>query len=178
MITTDQLTDVFLIHDVKDYAPQVGILVSMMNYARYTTLQLTNGLTTAQLDYKIDEDSNTIGMLLYHIASVERIYQLLTFEHRAPTLEEDRNVLLGLELDDEARQEIKGHSLSYYVDYLHNTRKQTLTYLQTIDEDWLFASGELWGQPTNNYFKWFYVMENEMSHRGQMSMILEKLQKR
>ncbi len=50
-----------LITDVPGLTPQIGRLVSMMNYARWTTLQTVEGLTLTQLDYLHDERSNSIG---------------------------------------------------------------------------------------------------------------------
>lgn len=57
------------------YTPIIGHLVSMLDYARYTTLEDVEGLTQAQLDYLLDADANSIGMLLEHIPSVEEYYQ-------------------------------------------------------------------------------------------------------
>ncbi len=41
----------YLISDIEGFTPQIGRLVSMMNYARLTTLNTVKGLTTEQLDY-------------------------------------------------------------------------------------------------------------------------------
>jgi len=36
--------DLFLIADISGFTPQIGRLVSMMNYVRYTTLSAVEGL--------------------------------------------------------------------------------------------------------------------------------------
>ena len=64
------------------YAPTVGRLVAMLCYARHTTLKAVAGLTREQLDHLHDEDSNSIGALLAHVATVERGYQVVTFDER------------------------------------------------------------------------------------------------
>src|SRR5262245_54143688 len=72
----------YVIGDLPGMTPQIGRLASMMNYARRTTLSDVAGLSMTQLDYLHDRDSNSIGGLLLHIASVERWYQANTFEDR------------------------------------------------------------------------------------------------
>ena len=78
----------FLIQEIPGFTPEISRLVVMMNYARYTTLAAVQDLTTSQLDYLHDAQSNTIASLLGHIASVEVAYQVDTFEGRGLTAKE------------------------------------------------------------------------------------------
>ena len=64
------------------YTPTIGPLVAMLGCARQTTLRAVEGLSGEQLDHLHDENSNSIGALLAHVAAVERGYQLVTFEER------------------------------------------------------------------------------------------------
>lgn len=61
----------------------------MLKYARATTLAAVEGLTLTELDHLHDDRSNSIGALLAHIVAVERAYQILTFEDRALSAEEE-----------------------------------------------------------------------------------------
>jgi len=72
----------YLIGDLPGFTPQIGRLVSMMNYARYTTLSAVEDLSVDQLDYLHDSPSNSIGALLLHIAAAEVGYQAATFYAR------------------------------------------------------------------------------------------------
>ena len=74
--------DLFLIGDIRGFTPQIGRLVSMMNYARHTTLSAVEGLAVTELDYLHDSQSNSIGALLAHIAGAEVGYQAATFHAR------------------------------------------------------------------------------------------------
>src|SRR3954462_4134228 len=67
------------------YSPHVGVLVSTMQRCRETTILLVQDLSIAQLDYLFDEDDNSIGALLLHLAALEPAYQEITFF--------DRNIL-------------------------------------------------------------------------------------
>lgn len=75
----------FVIDKIEGLQVEFSNLVSMMNYARYTTMQAVEGFTIEELDYLYDKDANSIGMLLYHMAAIEFHYQIHTFEDREPT---------------------------------------------------------------------------------------------
>lgn len=79
------LERIYMIEEIPGYSPQIGHLVSMMNYARWTTLNSIQGITTEQLDFLFDSNSNSIGALLSHIAAVEYAYFVETIEERTMT---------------------------------------------------------------------------------------------
>ncbi|HEY0743458.1 MAG TPA: hypothetical protein VGD40_18450, partial [Chryseosolibacter sp.] len=54
------------------FSPHLGTLLSMMSWMRETILYPVKGLTIEQLDYIHDEDSNSIGSMLLHLAATER----------------------------------------------------------------------------------------------------------
>jgi uncharacterized damage-inducible protein DinB len=124
---------------VTGYTPTIGRLVAMLSYARQMTLKAVEGLTREQLDHLHDERSNSIGALLAHIATVERGYQLVTFEEREPTAAENDAWSAALKLGDKGRREIRGHELQFYVDELRRTREATLAVLTARDDAWLEA---------------------------------------
>jgi len=165
----------FLITDIDGFTPEISRLVSMMNYARYTTMNTVEGLSQAQLDYVMDPHSNSIGALLYHMAAVEFAYQAFTFEHRELTEQELLTWGAALELGEKGQQ-IKGHDLDFYVSMLDEVRQRTLDGFKSRNDEWLQEETPFWhGQPANNYFKWFHVFEDEINHRGQMRIIKKRL---
>lgn len=163
----------------KGYTPQVGTLVSMMNWMRGPILNSVRGLSIAELDYLHDEDSNSIGAMLLHLAATERYYQLNTFEEmewgswdRSIKAEWDT----PMELGDRGRQMIKGHSLDFYLDKLSSVRDDSLEALSKRDDEWLLSVDKSWfWGPTNNYCKWFHVVEHESNHNGQIKYIKSRI---
>ena len=157
------------------FSPQIGTLVSMLTWMRGVVLSSVKGLKTAQLDYLHDAKANTIGALLLHLAALERLYQIHTFDGRKWN---DWDVETGKRwgpasaLGREARKVIKGHDLAYYVDALNEGRERTLAELRKRDDAWLMQVDRewVWG-PTNNYCKWFHVCEHESNHNGQIKWI-------
>jgi len=167
----------FVIDKIDSLHPEFSKLVSMMNYARYTTMQAVEDLTMEELDYLYDEEANSIGMLLYHMAAVEFYYQIHTFEDREPTEAELERWLPGLELEALGREEIKGKSIEFYIDTLQEVRSKTIETFQSLPDEWLFKTTDFWyDKQANNYFKWFHVFEDEINHRGQIRLI-KKMQK-
>lgn len=167
---------IYLITDIPGYTPQVGRLLSMMNYARYTTLEAAQGLTAEQLDFRMDEESNSIGMLLMHFAAVENAYSVETFEGRELTEEEIEEWRPALMLGDEGREHIRGHDLDYYLNVLDEVRNRTLDLFKTVNDEWLHAEEPFWyNKPANRFFMWFHVFEDEINHRGQIRMIRKRL---
>ena len=146
----------------------------MLAYARETTLNAVKGLTQEQLDHVHDERSNSIGALLAHIAAVERGYQLVTFEEREPTAEENDVWSAALKLGDKARREIRGRDLQFYVEELQRAREATLAGLAARDDAWLEAPLKI-AANLNGHWAWFHVAEDEINHRGQIRWLRARL---
>lgn len=164
----------FHIGPLPGYSPAIGRLVGMMNYARLTTLRAVEGLTMRQLDHLQDASSNSIGALLAHIVTVERSYQVLTFEERAPTAEESAAWAAPLALGDEGRRLLRGQPLSHYVEQMTTTRTATLAGLASRDDEWL--ERPIPAMPAlNAHWAWFHVAEDEINHRGQIRWLRARL---
>ena len=160
------------------FSPQVGTLVSMLNWMRTSILQPVQGLTVAQLDYLHDTKANTIGSLLLHLAAIERFYQINTFEGKKwgdwDETTKKRWTAAAL-LGERGRNEIKGNKLGYYLDTLKEMREHTLAELRKRDDAWLMQVDSSGGSSTNNYCKWFHVCEHESHHNGQITWLKGRL---
>ncbi|MFT3701992.1 MAG: DinB family protein [Agriterribacter sp.] len=162
----------------KGYSPQIGTLVSMMNWMRTTVLYSVKDMKQADLDYLHDEKSNTIGAMLMHLAATETFYQANTFEGRSDYNDTEKQKWeSAMNLGDAGRKDIKGHELDYYLDILKQTREKTLAEFRKRDDKWLMTiDPKFFGeQPTNNYCKWFHVCEHESNHNGQIKWLKGRL---
>ena len=164
----------FRLEPLPGYTPTIGRLVGILLYARQTTLAAVEGLSMAELDHLQDGSSNSIGALLAHIAVVERGYQILTFEERRPTAQEQTAWEPALTLGAEGRRLLRGQPLEYYLHELSEVRRLTLEGLAARDDAWL--ERPLRAAPAMNaHFAWFHVAEDEISHRGQMRWLRKRL---
>lgn len=170
-----QPDSLYIIGPVEGYSPQIGTLVSMMNYNRSTIINGTKSLTTDQLDYLHDAKSNTIGALLMHLGAVDKWYQVNSFEGRDEfTAAEKKLWDDGMSLGDNGRKNIKGREAKYYLDLITAVREKTLAEFRKRDDAWLLAVDPKFGdgkQSFNTYWKWFHVCEHESNHRGQITWL-------
>lgn len=158
------------------FSPQIGTLVSMMNWMRATVLRSVEGMKREDLDYLHDPKSNTIGAMLLHLAATETFYQGNTFEGLSD-FKDKATWSIPMGLGDEGRKNIKGHDLAYYTGILSEIREKSLAELRKRDDKWLMSVDPKFfgGQPTNNYCKWFHVVEHESNHNGQIKWIKGRL---
>ena len=159
--------ELYVFRDLDGFTPHISRLVCMMNFVRHETLEATSNLNQHQLDYLISPDSNSIAMLLAHIANLEKWWQSHIFEGNTTFWQTPAN------LSGSERTSIKGQPLSFYLDELSTTREKTLEELQKRDDAWLHETAPFFsnGKLMNNYFKWFHVLEDEINHRGQILLI-------
>jgi len=162
----------FLIEKMPNLSLEFSRLVSMMNYARFTTLKDVSDLCVEELDFLPYNHSNSIGMLLLHMAAVEVAYQVHTIENRDLSVDELTIWEPALQLGELGREKIKNYPIEFYLEKLHTVRQYSLQRFQTLPDEWLYTTTPFWyDKPANNYFKWFHVFEDEISHRGQIRII-------
>jgi uncharacterized damage-inducible protein DinB len=178
-IAESEDSDVNIIGPKKGYSPQIGTLVSMMTWMRTTMLSSVKGMSQKDLDFLIDNNANSIGALLLHLAATDAFYHAITFGGLSmKQLPESFKEKWGMpmELGEPARKGIKGHDLDYYLNILKETREQSLAEFRKRDDDWLLTVDKTWGWgPTNNYCKWFHVCEHESNHNGQIKFLKKRI---
>ena len=170
--------NIHIIGPKEGFSPQIGTLVSMMNWMRVTVMGSVKNMTKEELDYLHDPKSNTIGAMLLHLVATEVFYTANTFEGRQDYNEAEKSKWgPAMSLGDEGRKKIKGNGLDYYLNILKETREKTLSEFKKRDDKWLMTidSHFFANQPTNNYCKWFHVCEHESNHNGQIKWIKSRL---
>ena len=170
--------NIYLIGPQEGYSPQIGTLLSTMTMMRTWIVRQVDGLSTEQLDFQIDEESNSIGAMLLHLAATERYYQLNTFDDMSWGSWSDeikKEWDIPMNLGKAAREKIKGNDLNYYLTKLEEVRSTTIKEFAKRDDEWLQKSVPFFeNKPTNNYCKWFHVCEHESNHNGQIKFIMKR----
>ncbi|MGD6956074.1 DinB family protein [Rossellomorea aquimaris] len=165
---------IYLIKEKNGMKKDFSLLLSMMDYARFTSISEVENIPLEMLDYRCHDEANSIGMLLAHFDAVEKIYQVLTFENLSDDEIEEFAMTLepALSLGSKAAELINGNRVEFYLENLQRTRNKTVEQFKQLDEDWLYEETNWWyGEKGNNFFKWFHVFEDEINHRGQIRMI-------
>lgn len=176
------MEEIYLVGPKEGFTPHIGALLSTMTMMRQWVVDTVKNLTTEQLDFQIDDKSNSIGAMLMHLAATEKYYQLNTFEKLKwgswdKKIKKEWDVASGL--GERARKKIKGNEIGYYLAKLEEVRKVTIDEMAKRNDEWLMESEPFFaGQPTNNYCKWFHVCEHESNHRGQFKFIIKRIPKK
>jgi hypothetical protein len=160
------------------FTPEIGTLTSMLAFTRDQVVHNVQGMSQQDLDFLLDAKANTIGALLLHLAATETFYQLTTFGGLAwDALPDDMKKKwdVPMNLGEPARLAIKGNSLDYYLDALHQAREKSLAEFRKRDDKWLAAVTKDGDFSANNYAKWFHVAEHESNHDGQIKLLKNRL---
>ncbi|GGR00942.1 DinB family protein [Deinococcus ruber] len=155
-----------------EYTPSIGALVEMMNYARMTTVQAVKGMTKVELDAIPDGFSNSVGMLLAHIAATDRLYHAVCFEGGDPFDTPEYAPYKGAMTFGEEGGRVFDRPLESLLSELEQSRAATLRELAKRDDAWLASRIAAPGfEDMNQHWAWFHVMEDEVSHRGQIRIL-------
>jgi hypothetical protein len=174
--TTAQNNDSWVIGPKPGFTPEIGTLTSMLAFTRMQVLHNVKGMSQADLDYLLDPKANTIGALLLHLAATESYYGMNTFGGmKWGSWPDDvkKKWDIPMNLGEPARKAIKGNSLDYYLNILHESREKNLAEFRKHDDKWLTAVDTEFG--ANNYGKWFHVAEHESNHDGQIKFLKSRL---
>ncbi|MGY2894996.1 DinB family protein [Deinococcus sp. UYEF24] len=168
----------YFIRALPPYSPHIGALVQMMAYARLTTLQAVEGMSVPELDAVPPGFSNSVGMLLAHVAATDRLYQAASFEGRDVFDTPEYAPYLGAMTFGQSGERVQGRTLESLLSELEEVRAHTLSQLAQRDDEWLASAAHVPGFPDmNQHWAWFHVMEDEVSHRGQIRSIRAALRK-
>lgn len=174
-----QAIDINIVGPKEGYSPHIGTLVSMMNWMRIVILSPVKDMSISDLDFLVDDNANSIGAMLMHLAATERFYQIHTFENKIwgdwPSDDAEKWTTAS-RLGENARKKIKGNTYDFYLNELSQVRENTLKEFAKRDDDWLLSVDKDWPWgPTNNYCKWFHVCEHESNHNGQFKFIKSRI---
>jgi uncharacterized damage-inducible protein DinB len=155
----------------KGYSNDIGNMISMLDNLKGRVESNVTNLDQAGTDFLLDENANSAGAIIYHLAATEAYYQVYTFEKRQFNEEEKQLWETALNLGETARKEFKGKPISYYLKIYDEVREKTKKLLKEKDDAWF---GEKIGSMTNHW-AWFHVMEHQANHMGQLALITKRI---
>lgn len=161
-------------YDVKapeGYSQNIGNMVSMLDGLKARVTRIVSNMDQNATDFLLDENANTPGAMIYHLAATEKYYQVYTFEKRQFNKEEQEKWGTALSLGDKARKEFTGKPIQYYLDIYNEVRARTKELLKTKDDEWFAETN----QGMTNHWAWFHVMEHQANHMGQLAMVSKRV---
>ncbi len=164
----------------------VAGLATMLQDHHQRVRDLTNGLTTEQLEWQIRAGHNTIGMLLAHIATAEVYWmQIAAEEIPYQDIGEKRLVeILGINMQDDGvpqaadgihPETLTGWKLEKYYALLEKALTSTLSSLEKWDDVEMLRDFTVPGRRllvSNKLWMGYHVLEHLAAHTGQIGLIL------
>ena len=151
----------------------IDYLLGIIKDARYVTLRVITGITTEELHWQIADGWNTVGALLSHIISCGHYMRIHYVLDREWTDKEKEQFLPGLEMGKYIPELITNEPVEFYLRKLEESNKllvESINQLSTVD---FHRKREDYNPETGCNLAWvlYHLAEDEVHHRGQMSLI-------
>lgn len=172
------MTDHLTITPVACQADEIGRWIYALEQVRKKTLATVAGAPSELLDWGgPNDDQNSIGSLLYHVAFVELSWIYLdTLQMEFP---EGVQALVPLQGWNDANQMavVKGVSLEEHIARLDESRRITLSLLTEMSlEEWRRPRPPVDGKDYVSSPEWvvFHLIEHEAGHAAQISSLVRR----
>lgn len=161
------------IQPLQGFDKELGILISQLEYVREFTYELIDGLSIEALDFRLNNQFNSIGTILFHIAALEYSSIVKIVKNKSLTAEEYQHYFYGL-TGNLIHNQIKAKSVEFYKQELKTARKSTLEELAKLNDSWLSVKDKKLETKydVNNYFYIRHIADDELSHQGQIKWII------
>ena len=106
VLSTSALFAQYEIKPPKGYTTEIGNMVSMLDNLKQRVERLVVDLDQEGTDFLIDENANSAGAIIYHLAATEAYYQAYTFEGRQFNKEEEKKWATALSLGGKSKKGI------------------------------------------------------------------------
>ncbi|MFW9920864.1 MAG: DinB family protein [Candidatus Thorarchaeota archaeon] len=165
---TDEPKNIIALNRPGDLSPRVAFLFSMMERVRNRLLRVVDDLPDEELDFTPNaRNIESIGTLLLHVAGVEWSW-----------IFEDMD---GEEMDYEKWKyafplregipQLAGQGKQFYIDRLHDVRKEVRERLRNLDDASLHHLVNLGHAEVTIEWILFHLIEHESMHIGQISVL-------
>jgi hypothetical protein len=130
-------------------------------------------ISNEEIDWQFKEGWNTIGALLSHIIAIEHFFRIEFVEGRKLTLEEKEKWLPGMDMEPYLPGLIQNLPLEAYIEALTQSRNLMIHALENISFEEFTKRIEEYNPVSGCNLAWalYHIVEDEIYHRGQISMI-------
>ncbi len=149
-------------------SPRVAFIFSMIDRVRTRLLRVIEELPDDALDFTPDmKNIETIGTLLLHIAAVEWSWIFEDMDGEDMDYERWKH---AFPLREDLPQ-LTGKGKQFYIDRLHEVRKDVHERLRDIDDSSLHQLIDIGQAEVTVEWILFHLIEHEAMHIGQMSTL-------
>ncbi|KQS27889.1 DinB family protein [Dyadobacter sp. Leaf189] len=151
----------------------IDYLLGILKDARLTTIQSIEKLPDELIDWQYSQNWNTVGALLSHIIAIEHYFRIEFVEGRPLTAEENDELLPALDMGEHIPKLLLRQPVQSYIDALHASRKMLIAAVENISFHDFSRKIEGYDPEGGCNLAWalYHMIEDEIYHRGQISMI-------
>ena len=157
----------------KDHS--IDYLVGILQDARLTTIQTIEKFTVHQIDWQYAAGWNTIGALLSHIEAIKHLFRIELVLGRKLTTQESEYWTPALDMGEHVSKLIMGKSKDQYIHDLSESRQMLIDTVKELSFEKLAKKidGHYYDPEQGCNLAWalYHMVEDEIYHRGQISMI-------
>ncbi len=156
-----------------DNIDSIDYLLGIIEDARITTIERVEGLSIEELNWQYSDGWNTIGVLLSHIISAENFFRIQFIEERELSELESKEYLPSLEMGKYIPQLITENSISFYIEKLKESRVKLIQQITKLNKEDFYKKRDGYNPNTGYNLAWvlYHLAEDEVHHRGQISII-------
>jgi len=151
----------------------IDYLLGIIEDARITTLLYVNNISTEELHWQYAEGWNTISALLSHFISGRLYFKVHFIEGGEWTDAEKEQLMPGLEMGKYIPQLITNEPIEVYLEKLEESNKLVVEAIKKLSTEEFHKKREGYNKETGCNWAWvlYHLAEDEVHHRGQISMI-------
>lgn len=162
--------DQLLITPLAGYDPLVARWLWLLTDIRQRTLDVLSGMEERTLNWRPDEDANTIGTLLYHIVAIELDWLYVEILER-PDYGPEVTTLLPYAIRDAAGRlmPVYDENLQSHLARLAAARQILLDALRPMTAVEFYRVRRLEAYDVTPEWALYHLLEHEAGHRGEIA---------
>jgi hypothetical protein len=157
------------------------VLEDALSRVKETAARAASGLTTQQLEMRLDPEANTIAWLLWHLGRVqdaqvadaagsEQVWTSEGWEAKFALPFPTSATGYGHSSDDVAA--VRGVSAELFIEYIEAVCDRSIEFVQTLsDDDFDRIVDENWNPPVTLAARLVSVISDDLQHAGQAAFI-------
>lgn len=163
------------------------LLIDGFGRIREIVHQVLDGLTQAEIDFRLDPDANSIGWLVWHLTRVQddhvagagglhQVWLAGGFQERCALPLDPADIGYGDDSDEVGTVRVPADLLAGYHDA---TCEQTISFLSGLtDADMDQVVDRSWNPPVTMAVRLISVLSDDLQHAGQAAFIKGILERR
>ncbi len=166
---TTKERDQLLIAPLAGYDPTIARWLWQLTDIRARTLDALAGMAESTLDWRPDDEANTIGTLLYHIVAIELDWLYVEILER-PDYGPEVMALLPYEMREPSGRlkPVHGETLAEHLARMAAARQLLLAALRPMRAEDFYRVRRLDAYDVTPEWVLYHLMEHEAGHRGEI----------